>query len=244
MPARRLTGVEFSGVALSGCVRPKVVPGYDKSITVHRARLWWFVPVNVLLSTAVGCALDYAVVLVCRPPPQFFRFTVIMTGFGNTGNLLIAIVGSVCHTSDHPFGPECHRKCIAYVSFAQWVSVILVYSLVYHMMEPPMQYYEIVSEEKEIDEDNVSTNISRPLLHEAEWPGMEDKETATCKTPFIARVFISISGSSQTHFPDINLSAEGGLGRTTSSPRSIRCLAEPKVVRRMRIDLLAFVKSR
>lgn len=71
-----------------------------------------------------------------------------MTGFGNTGNLPIAIVGSVCHSSDQPFGPDCNRTGIAYVSFAQWVAVILVYTLVYHMMEPPMEYYEIVQEGK------------------------------------------------------------------------------------------------
>ncbi|CAA7397622.1 unnamed protein product [Spirodela intermedia] len=217
-----------------------------ESITLSSALLWWFVPVNVVLSTAVGCALGYAVALLCRPPPEFFRFTVIVTGFGNTGNLPIAIIGSVCHSSDHPFGPDCHRIGIAYVSFAQWVAVILVYTLVYHMMEPPMEHYEIVSvaeagppDEEEIAPaavEEVTCNISRPLLHEAEWPGMEEKETVHCKTPFIARVFASLSGSSQSYFPDVDLSEEdgGAGGGSSSSPKSIRCLAEPRVVRRMR----------
>ncbi|PKA63504.1 hypothetical protein AXF42_Ash005399 [Apostasia shenzhenica] len=208
-----------------------------ESITLEEALQWWFVPVNVLISTAIGCALGYVVALVCRPPPQFFRFTVIMTGFGNTGNLPIAIIGSVCHSSDQPFGPRCHRSGIAYVSFAQWVAVILVYSFVYHMMEPPLQYYEIVSEGNEIEEEQVS-NFSRPLLQEAEWPGMVEKGTAHSKTPFIARVFASISGSSgSSHntFPDLDITEEGGPHAAPGSPKSIRCLAEPKVVRRMRI---------
>ncbi|VAH86305.1 unnamed protein product [Triticum turgidum subsp. durum] len=167
---------------------------------------------------------------------NFFRFTVIMTGFGNTGNLPIAIIGSVCHTADHPFGPGCHREGIAYVSFAQWVAVLLVYTLVYHMMEPPMQYYEIVGEGHEIEEEPQLSNFSRPLLHEAEWPGMADKETEHSKTPFIARIFASISGSSQNTFPDIDFTEEGGIsGAGPSSPKSLRCLAEPKVVRRMRV---------
>lgn len=206
-----------------------------ESITLDDFLLWWFVPLNVILSTVIGCVLGYVVTLICRPPPQFFRFTIIMTGLGNTGNLPIAIVGSVCHTKKHPFGPDCHRTGIAYVSFAQWVAVILVYTLVYHMMEPPMEYYEIVSENNEIEEVPVSgsSNISRPLLHEGEWPGMHDKETEHSKTPFIARVFTSISGTSQTTFPDIDLVEEGNAGN--SSPKSIRCLAEPKVVRRIRI---------
>ncbi|CAL9068892.1 protein PIN-LIKES 2-like [Musa acuminata AAA Group] len=206
-----------------------------QSVTVDDVLLWWFVPINVLISTAIGCALGYIVAIVCHPPPQFFRFTIIMTGFGNTGNLPIAIVGSVCHSSDNPFGPDCRRAGIAYVSFAQWVSVILVYTFVYHMMEPPMEYYEIVSEENEIEKEEPISNASRPLLHEAEWPGMVDKETTHSKTPFIARVFMSISGSSQNTFPDIDFSEEGGSTAGPSSPKSLRCFAEPKVVQRIRV---------
>ncbi|CAN6252267.1 unnamed protein product [Urochloa humidicola] len=207
-----------------------------KSVTIDNILHWWFIPVNVLLSTVIGCIIGYIVALICRPPPHLFRFTVIMTGFGNTGNLPIAIIGSVCHTSDHPFGPACDTKGIAYVSFAQWVAVILVYTLVYHMMEPPMQFYEIVGEGNEIQEvpEQIS-NYSRSLLHEAEWPGMADKVTEHSKTPFIARVFMSISGSSQNTFPDIDFTEEGTSGAGPSSPKSLRCLAEPRVVRRMRV---------
>ncbi|KAB5538111.1 hypothetical protein DKX38_015644 [Salix brachista] len=200
-----------------------------ESITLQNIALWWFIPVNVLVSTVIGCLLGVAVVLICRPPPEFKRFTIIMTAFGNTGNLPLAIVGSVCHTKDSPFGPHCHSKGVAYVSFAQWVAVILVYTLVYHMMEPPMQYYEIVEEGSEIEE-QPGSNASRPLLVEAEWPGIEEKETEHSKTPFIARIFNSISSLSQTTFPDIDLGE-----RSLSSPRSIQCLAEPRVVRRIRI---------
>nr|CAD1838192.1 unnamed protein product [Ananas comosus var. bracteatus] len=208
-----------------------------ESITLKEVLLWWFVPVNVLLSTVIGCALGYVVAVVCRPPPQFFRFTVIMTGFGNTGNLPIAIIGSLCDTLDQPFGPNCQRTGIAYLSFAQWVAVILVYTLVYHMMEPPMAYYEVVADENEIHAAQEPIgDISRPLLQEAEWPGMNDKETESSKTPFIARVFMSVSGSSLNTFPDFDLSEEGITGGAgPSSPKSLRCLAEPKVVRRIRI---------
>lgn len=215
-----------------------------QTITLDDFLLWWFIPMNVIISTIFGCILGYIVALICRPAPQFFRFTIIMTGFGNTGNLPIAIVGSICHSKGHPFGANCHTNGIAYVSFAQWVAVILVYTLVYHMMEPPMEYYEIVSESNnEIEEEAApvsSSNISRPLLHDGEWPGMHDKETEHSKTPFIARVFASISGSSQTTFPDLDLSEEGVSTANASnggsnSPRSINCLAEPKMVRRIRI---------
>ncbi|KAG6707079.1 hypothetical protein I3842_06G013700 [Carya illinoinensis] len=202
-----------------------------ESITLENFAHWWFIPVNVLVSTGIGCVLGYLVVIICRPPPQFKRFTIIMTAFGNTGNLPLAIVGSVCHTVDNPFGPHCHSRGVAYVSFSSWVSVILVYTLVYHMMEPPLEYYEIVEEGIEIEEELAVNDVSRPLLVEAEWPGIEDKETEHSKTPFIARIFQSISNVSQTSFPDIEVLGEGGA----NSPRSIRCLAAPKVFRRMRI---------
>ncbi|KAJ1389336.1 Membrane transport protein [Sesbania bispinosa] len=202
-----------------------------ESITLENFVDWWFIPVNVLVSTALGCLLGFLVVVICRPPPQLTRFTIIMTGFGNTGNLPLAVVGSVCHTKDNPFGQQCHSRGVAYVSFSQWVAVILVYTLVYHMMEPPMEYYEIVEEGTEIEEERTLNDISRPLLVEAEWPGMEDKETEHCKTPFIARVFKSISGISSSAIPDLEVTVES----SGNSPRSIRCLAEPRVVRRIRI---------
>lgn len=204
-----------------------------ESITLQNAAKWWFIPVNVLISTIIGALLGCLVVIVCRPPPAFNRFTVVMTAFGNTGNLPLAVVASVCHTADSPFGHRCHSRGVAYVSFAQWVAVILVYTLVYHMMEPPLEYYEVVEEEAETVEQTEVSNMSRPLIVEAEWPGMEEKETEHSKTPMIARIFNSISSLSQTNFPDIDLSGE--TGRSSSSPRALRCLAEPRVVRRIRI---------
>ncbi|XP_047165416.1 protein PIN-LIKES 2 [Vigna umbellata] len=202
-----------------------------ESITLENFVDWWFIPVNVLVSTAIGCLLGFLVVIICKPPPELNRFTIIMTGFGNTGNLLLAVVGSVCHSDDNPFGKHCNTRGVTYVSLSQWVSVILVYTLVYHMMEPPMEYYEIVEEGIEIEEEQVLNDISRPLLVEAEWPGIEDKETEHSKTPFIARIFKSISGISPSNIPELEVTSESG----GNSPKSIRCLAEPRVVRRIRI---------
>ncbi|KAM7276263.1 hypothetical protein ACFE04_018129 [Oxalis oulophora] len=201
------------------------------AVTLKDISNWWFIPVNVLISTLLGGLLGWLVVIVCRPPHELNRFTIVMTAFGNTGNLPLAIVGSVCHSKDNPFGPNCHSKGVAYVSFAQWVAVILVYTVVYHMMEPPLEYYEIVKDGVEIEEQNLicTNDASRPLLVEAEWPGIEDKETEHSKTPFIARIFNNISGISYSTIPEFDPSGE------PNSPTSIRCLAEPRVVRRMRI---------
>ncbi|KAL3526996.1 hypothetical protein ACH5RR_011652 [Cinchona calisaya] len=203
-----------------------------ESITFKNFILWWFIPVNVLVSTAIGCVLGFLVAIVCRPPPEFFRFTVIVTAFGNTGNLPLAIVGSVCHSNRNPFGKDCERTGVAYVSMAQWVSAFLVYTLVYHMMEPPVDYYDVVEDEGgEIQEHLPTNDLSRPLLVEAEWPGMRENETEHCKTPLIATVFTSVSSISQSNLPDPEILEEG----EPRSPKSIRCLAEPRMVRRIRV---------
>ncbi|XP_057810742.1 protein PIN-LIKES 2-like [Salvia miltiorrhiza] len=152
-----------------------------QSITVENIRQWWFIPVNVLVSSAVGLVLGVLVVIICRPPPQYSRFTITMTAFGNTGNLPLAIVGSVCHGEGNLFGPDCKKKGVAYVSFAQCVSVILVYTVVYHMMEPPLEYFEMV-EGGEKEEQQSSVELSESLS------GVEDQETQDCKTPFVATI--------------------------------------------------------
>lgn len=202
-----------------------------KSITLKNIAEWWFIPINVLVSTAFGCILGIFVVIICRPPSQFTRFTIIMTSFGNTGNLPIAIIGSVCHGEENLFGPDCKQNGVAYVSFAQWVSVILVYTLVYHMMEPPLEYYEIVGEEGGKHEQQPSDEASKPLLVEAEWLGIEDEEIENSRTPLIARIFKASSSVSQTALPDI----EQTVVDSGNSPMPIRCLATPRVIRKMRI---------
>ncbi|KAJ6926507.1 protein PIN-LIKES 2-like [Populus alba x Populus x berolinensis] len=190
------------------------------SISLENIVRWWFIPVNVIISTAIGCILGCLVAFICRPPREFVRFTIIMTAFGNTGNIPLAVVASVCHSSDAPFGPDCYGNGIAYVSFSQWVSVIL-------------EQYDIVDEEIEIE--LVPADLSKPLLVEAELPGIEEKETGHSKTPFIPRLFNSVSGISQTNFPDLEAIEEGREEGGESSSKSIRCLAEPRVARKIRV---------
>ncbi|XP_024360720.1 protein PIN-LIKES 2 [Physcomitrium patens] len=194
---------------------------------------WWFIPVNVLLSYFIGCIAGVIVALVCKPPARFFRFTVVMTGIGNAGNLPLAIVGSICHGQSHPFGKRCNQSGVAYVAFSQWVAVIVIYTFVYHMLEPPMDYYELVSEEAESDASVKGVDAavasreageSMPSVISAEWPDVRDAATEDSRTPLLARFFRNLSVSSQTS------TVEG------DSPRAIiRCLAEPRMVRKIRV---------
>ncbi|KAL0395898.1 UNVERIFIED_CONTAM: protein PIN-LIKES 2 [Sesamum calycinum] len=193
-----------------------------ETVTLRNFVRWWFVPVNVILSTIIGALLGLLVAKVCKPPPEYIRFTVMMTAFGNTGNLHLAIIGSVCHGAHNPFGPACQKTGTAYVSFAQWVAVLILYTLVYHLMDPPFERYEVVDDGIEIQE--LSTNdLNMPLLLEAELPAMD-------KTSFIAR-----SSLSRNSVPEPDLMEEGGSGAGPGSPKSLGCLTEPQIVRKIRI---------
>lgn len=122
---------------------------------------------------------------------------------------------------------------MAYVAFSQWVAVIVIYTFVYHMLEPPMDYYELVSEEAESDASVKGVDAavasreageSMPSVISAEWPDVRDAATEDSRTPLLARFFRNLSVSSQTS------TVEG------DSPRAIiRCLAEPRMVRKIRV---------
>jgi hypothetical protein len=102
------------------------------------------------------------------------------------------------------------------------------------MLEPPEEFYEIVPEDSEIERESIR-DASRPLLFEAEWPGMHHKETEHCKTPFIDRIFRSMSGSTEPNLSELDHYVEGNIeGR--GSPKSMRCLNEPKVVRKIKTN--------
>ncbi|CAI5500022.1 unnamed protein product [Closterium sp. Naga37s-1] len=142
--ARRLLGKLVFALFL-----PCLIFAYlGDTLTLERMLLWWFIPVNVIIAAVSGCFMGLLVVAFARPPPRFYRLTIVMTGIGNIGNIPLAIVNSICRRKlDNPFGSpaECHHHGVAYISFAQWVGAFIIYTFVYHMLEPPEEFYEIVA---------------------------------------------------------------------------------------------------
>ncbi|GJP35605.1 hypothetical protein CLOM_g20102 [Closterium sp. NIES-68] len=142
--ARRLLGKLVFALFL-----PCLIFAYlGDTLTLERMRLWWFIPVNVIIAAVSGCFMGLLVVAFARPPPRFYRLTIVMTGIGNIGNIPLAIVNSICRRKvDNPFGSpaECHHHGVAYIAFAQWVGAFIIYTFVYHMLEPPEEFYEIVA---------------------------------------------------------------------------------------------------
>ena len=105
-----------------------------------------------------------------------------------------------------PIENRCNQAGVAYVAFSQWIAVIVIYTFVYHMLEPPEEYYELVSEDAEegsVKGGNAALNAtleseSMPSVTSAEWPDVKDATTEEMRTPLLARVFRYPSVSSQT----------------------------------------------
>ncbi|CAK9215842.1 unnamed protein product [Sphagnum troendelagicum] len=215
-----------------------------QSVTLSNMRDWWFIPVNVMLSAIIGCLVGVVVALICRPPPQFFKFTVVMTGIGNTGFLPLGIIGAICHGQSNPFGPKCNSRGVAYVAFSQWVSAIIIYTFVYHMLEPPEEYYEVVvssaiavddpeaashSMSSKDDDNNIGQVSLMPSVTSVEWPDVNDAQNEESRTPLLARIFRYPSLPSQTIA--VNMLEGGGASPRSNGP----CIAEPQVLRKMRV---------
>lgn len=90
---------------------------------------------------------------------------------------------------------RCNQSGVAYVAFSQWISVIIIYTFVYHMLEPPEEYYELVLS----DGDDASPAAlkraleadceAQPSVTSAEWPNVEESITEESQAPLLARVF-------------------------------------------------------
>ncbi|CAM6100881.1 unnamed protein product [Calypogeia fissa] len=220
-------------------------------VTLENMMRWWFIPVNVLLAAAIGCFVGCIVATVCQPPRRYYRFTVIMTGIGNTGNLPLAIIGSICHNKDSPFGSTCQQTGVAYLSFSTWISVILVYTFVYHMLESPesdevlLQLSgdddgEATSEITPVDreapvsngteqDENVAADVNLRTQYsvlEADWPGLVDAHNEDeHRVPFLKKIWRSQSLTSQCSV----------MSEDEDEMRGVACLKEPRIVRKMRV---------
>ncbi|MED6145704.1 Protein PIN-LIKES 6, variant 2 [Stylosanthes scabra] len=100
---------------------------------------WWFIPVNVVLSSISGSIIGFIVASIVRPPYPFFKFTIVHIGIGNIGNVPLVLIAALCRDTSNPFGdPEkCSTDGTAYISFGQWVGAIILYTYVFNMLAPP-----------------------------------------------------------------------------------------------------------
>ncbi|KAE9622321.1 hypothetical protein Lal_00037015 [Lupinus albus] len=110
-----------------------------QAVTLQKMLHWWFIPVNVVLSSITGSLIGLLVALIIRPPYPFFNFTIVHVGIGNIGNVPLVLIAALCRDPSNPFGDydTCSTNGTAYISFGQWVGAIILYTYVFNMLAPP-----------------------------------------------------------------------------------------------------------
>ncbi|MED6194760.1 Protein PIN-LIKES 6 [Stylosanthes scabra] len=110
-----------------------------QAVTLEKMLAWWFIPVNVVLSSISGSIIGFIVASIVRPPYPFFKFTIVHIGIGNIGNVPLVLIAALCRDTSNPFGDseKCSTDGTAYISFGQWVGAIILYTYVFNMLAPP-----------------------------------------------------------------------------------------------------------
>lgn len=112
-----------------------------------------------------------------------------------------------------------------------------MYTFVYHMLEPPEEFYELVSDNSVDAEDgggpeggdDIGGVTLMPSVTSVEWPDVKDAQNEESRMPLLARMFRYPSLTSQP--VSVNSTHNGEI-----SPRGrVPCLAEPHVIRKMRV---------
>lgn len=95
-------------------------------------------PLNVLLSFAIGACVGLVVVKLTRPPHHLENLTIACCSAGNTGNVPLVLISSICEVDDNPFGANlsCSLNGQAYVSFGMWMATLLIWTFIYTLLMP------------------------------------------------------------------------------------------------------------
>ncbi|KAL0926892.1 hypothetical protein M5K25_003145 [Dendrobium thyrsiflorum] len=150
-----------------------------RAITLEKIFQWWFIPVNVVMSSTLGSLIGFVVASIVRPPYPYFKFTIIHIGIGNIGNIPLVLIAALCRDQSNPFGDsdKCNQDGNAYISFGQWVGAIILYTYVFQMLSPPPGGSFDVNEEEELpSKSRTNTAVAEqvPLLS-----SYEPEETST-----------------------------------------------------------------
>eukprot|EP00850_Spirogloea_muscicola_P003790 SM000015S01290 [mRNA] locus=s15:1002276:1011530:- [translate_table: standard] len=108
-----------------------------EAINPRKIIAWWFIPVNVIIASIMGCCVGHVVAKLTNAPPEFYRLTYILTGIGNMGNMPLVLLTAVCSDAHNPFGPQCSKHGTAYIAVGMWMAAIIMWGVVYNILQPP-----------------------------------------------------------------------------------------------------------
>ncbi|PIA48417.1 hypothetical protein AQUCO_01400786v1 [Aquilegia coerulea] len=117
----------------------------------------WFMPLNVLVTFIIGSAFGWIVIKISRPASHLKGLILGCCAAGNLGNLPLIIIPAVCKEKGSAFGDpdRCRTYGIAYASLSMAISIIYLWTYVYHIL----RVYS-TEEEKEVEVD-VSINETK-----------------------------------------------------------------------------------
>ncbi|KAL1360198.1 hypothetical protein AAHE18_04G160400 [Arachis hypogaea] len=157
-----------------------------QAVTLEKMLAWWFIPVNVVLSSISGSIIGFIVASIIRPPYPFFKFTIVHIGIGNIGNVPLVLIAALCRDTSNPFGDteKCSTDGTAYISFGQWVGAIILYTYVFNMLAPPPEgTFDIDNESLPLK--GAPNNDGSPEQNQGTTPLLAPKEEETQKEEVI-----------------------------------------------------------
>ncbi|KAG0457581.1 hypothetical protein HPP92_022738 [Vanilla planifolia] len=96
----------------------------------------WFLPINILLTFAIGSAFGWILVKVTRPPSHLKPILVGCCASGNLGIMLFIVIPNTCTQKGSPFGDPntCSKQAFAYSSLSSGIYDLIFWSYVYNIV--------------------------------------------------------------------------------------------------------------
>ncbi|KAJ4727341.1 Auxin efflux carrier family protein [Melia azedarach] len=130
------------------------------TITLESLVNLWFMPVNILLTFAIGSALGWILVKITRTPQHLSGLVIACCSAGNIGNLfLFLFFPSLCEEKNSPLGDSttCSTYAEAYASLSMAMLSVFLWTYIYIILR--------VSARDDIEDNDASVStisIKRP----------------------------------------------------------------------------------
>nr|GMC63970.1 protein PIN-LIKES 3-like [Ipomoea batatas] len=113
-----------------------VASSLGETITASSIVKLWFMPVNILLTFAIGSALGWILVKITRAPRELHGLVISCCAAGNLGNLLLIIIPEVCEEKNSPFGDSttCSTNGKAYASLSMAIGAVYIWTYIYNII--------------------------------------------------------------------------------------------------------------
>ncbi|KAG0459297.1 hypothetical protein HPP92_022425 [Vanilla planifolia] len=113
-----------------------VTNNLSQTFTLERLTSTWFLPINILLTFAIGSAFGWILVKVTRPPSHLKPILVGCCASGNLGIMLFIVIPNTCTQKGSPFGDPntCSKQAFAYSSLSSGIYDLIFWSYVYNIV--------------------------------------------------------------------------------------------------------------